>query len=252
MYALITGASSGIGSDIARELSKRGYDLILVARRVERLEKLKNELECECRVIGCDLSSPENCINLYESVNKEEIEVLINCAGFGVFGNFLETDLAKEIEMINTNITALHILTKLFLKKFSEQNKGYIMNVASSAAFAPGPMFSSYYASKAYVLRLSEAISEEIKKSGKNVHISVLCPGPVDTEFNSVANVRFTVGSVTSRFVAEYSVEQMFRNKKIIVPGFKMKLARFGAKILPEWISAKVTYHFQRKKDGQC
>lgn len=252
MYALITGASSGIGSDIARELCKKGYDLILVARRVDRLEKLKDELGCECRVIGCDLSNPENCIDLFEKVKEEKIEVLINCAGFGVFGNFVETDLGKEVEMINTNITALHILTKLFLKKFSEQNNGYIMNVASSAAFAPGPMFSSYYATKAYVLRLSEAIGEEIKKFGKNVHISVLCPGPVDTEFNSVADVRFTVGSVTSRFVAEYSVKQMFKHKSIIVPGLKMKLARLGAKILPEWISAKVTYNFQRKKDGQC
>ena len=252
MYALITGASSGIGSDIARELFKRGYDLILVARRVDRLEKLKNELECECKIFGCDLSNSENCINLFESVKEEDIGVLVNCAGFGVFGNFLETDLGKEIEMINTNITALHILTKLFLKKFSEQDNGYIMNVASSAAFAPGPMFSSYYASKAYVLRLSEAIAEETSKCAKNVHISVLCPGPVDTEFNGVADVRFTIGSVTAEYVAEYAVKQMFRNKKIIVPSFKMKLARLGAKIIPEWISAKVTYHFQRKKDGQC
>lgn len=250
MKALITGASSGIGADIAKVLCKKGYDLILVARRTNRLEKLKSELECNCDVIGCDLSVKDNCINLYESVKDENIEILINCAGFGVFGKFSETDLESEISMINTNITALHILTKLFLKKFISQNKGYIMNVASSAAFAPGPMFSSYYASKAYVLRLTEAIWEELKKSGCVVRICALCPGPVDTEFNSVADVKFTVGSLPSRFVAEYAVKQMFKNKRIIVPGIKMKLGRIGSKLVPERLSAKVTYNFQKKKEG--
>lgn len=250
MKALITGASSGIGRDIARELCARGYDLILVARRADKMEALKRELGCNCDIICCDLSVAQNCFNLYDSVANEDISVLVNCAGFGVFGEFVKTDVKKEIEMINTNITALHILTKLFLKKFMKQNDGYILNVASSAAFAPGPMFSSYYASKAYVLRLTEALAEEIDKSGKNVHISALCPGPVDTEFNSVAGVRFTVGSITSRFAAEYAVKKMFAKKLVIVPGIKMKLARLGSKIVPNKILAKITYNFQKTKEN--
>lgn len=246
MYALVTGASSGIGADIARALCKKGYDLILVARRTEKLEELKNELECNCLVFSCDLSNPENCKKLFDEVKDNDIEILINCAGFGVFGNFAETDLDKEIDMINTNITAVHILTKLFVNKFLPQNKGYILNVASSAAFAPGPMFSSYYASKAYVLRLSQAIWEELRGTG--VHISVLCPGPVETEFNSVAKVSFTIGALQSPYVAEYAVKQMLKNKRVIVPGLKMKLARLGSKFVPSVISAKITHKFQKNK----
>lgn len=246
MYALVTGASSGIGADIARILCKKGYDLILVARRSDKLEELKNELDCNCVVLNCDLSVPENCKQLFDNVKEKDIEILVNCAGFGVFGNFAETDLEKEIDMINTNITALHILTKLFVNKFLTQNRGYILNVASSASFAPGPMFSSYYASKAYVLRLSQAIWEELR--GTNVHVSVLCPGPVDTEFNSVAKVSFTIGALSSDYVAEYAVKQMFKNKRLIVPGIKMKLARVGSKLVPSVISAKITHKFQEKK----
>ena len=249
MKALVTGASSGIGSDIAKELCKRGYDLILVARRKERMEELAGRLGCRCEIICCDLSDAENCKKLYGQVENEDIEVLVNCAGFGVFGEFSDTDLQKEIDMINTNITALHILTKLFLNKFINCNRGYILNVASIASFAPGPMFSSYYASKAYVLRLTEAICEEMKRRNKNVHLSVLCPGPVDTEFNGIAGVRFTVGSITSEYAARYAVDKMFKGREVIVPGFKMKIARFGSKLLPDRLLAKVTYNFQKKKE---
>lgn len=246
MYALVTGASSGIGADIARVLCKKGYDLILVARRTEKLEELKNELKSNCHIVSCDLSVPENCQKLYDDTKDFDIEILVNCAGFGVFGNFAETELGREICMINTNITAVHILTKLFVNKFLTKNKGYILNVASSAAFAPGPMFSSYYASKAYVLRLSQAIQEELKDT--DVHVSVLCPGPVETEFNSVAKVSFTIGALKSDYVAQYAVKQMFKNKRIIVPGLKMKFARLGSKFVPSVISAKITHKFQKKK----
>lgn len=250
MKALITGASSGIGREIARELSAKGYGLILVARRMENLEALKRELACDCEIICTDLSKAENCIKLYETVAEEEIGVLVNSAGFGVFGEFLNTDLQRETDMINTNITAVHILTKLFLKKFVAQNDGYILNVASSAAFAPGPMFSSYYASKAYVLRLTEAVNAEMRKNKLNVSLSALCPGPVDTEFNEVAGVRFTVGSISCEYAAKYAVKQMFKKKCVIVPGVKMKLARFASKIVPDRLACAVTYNFQKKKDG--
>jgi short-subunit dehydrogenase len=153
--ALITGASSGIGRDMARVLSSKGYDLILVARRKDRLEELKNELKTDVQILPYDISNYENCISLYNEVKDQNIDILINNAGFGIFGDFLSIDLEKELNMIDVNIKSVDILTKLFLKDFKEKNKGYILNVASSAAFLPGPLLSSYYASKAYVLRLT-------------------------------------------------------------------------------------------------
>ena len=172
MKILITGASSGIGRDIARELSYKGYDLVVVARRKDRLIELKNELKTNVDIISMDISSQENCIELYKMVGK--IDVLINNAGFGIFGDFTETDLYKETQLINTNIIAVHTLTKLFLKDMKERNEGHILNVASISGFMPGPVMASYYASKSYVVRLTEAISKELDKSNSKVCISDL------------------------------------------------------------------------------
>ena len=160
MKVLITGASSGIGRDMAEIYSNKGYELILVARSKDKLELLANKLKTKVKIIQMDLSIPENCFRLYDLVKDEEIDILINNAGYGVFGKFLDTDLNEELNMIDLNIKAVHILTKLFLRAFKEKNKGSILNVASSAAFSPGPLFSSYYASKAYVVRLTEALYE--------------------------------------------------------------------------------------------
>lgn len=248
MVALVTGASSGIGRDIAFELANKGYDLILVSRRADKMEEIKNSVKTNCRTVSCDLSVEDNCIKLCEWLVKEEVDVVINCAGFGVFGNFAETDLHKEINMINTNITALHIIAKFFVKKFVDEGKGYILNVASVAAFAPGPTFSSYYASKAYVLRLTQAIAEEIRKTG--VYIGALCPGPVDTEFNEVANVGFGFKGMTSEYVAKYAVDKMFRKKTVIIPGVKFKLLAFFSNFIPDKIAAKITAKFQKKKNN--
>ena len=196
MIALITGASSGIGRDMARYLGKQGYDLIITARNRAALEDLKEELEKENKikvdVLPKDLSMEEDCKSLYEEVKQKynNIDILINNAGFGLCGQFTQTDLGVELSMIDTNIKAVHILTKLFLKDMVEKNSGRIMNVASVAAFMPGPLMATYYSSKNYVLRLSQAINEELKKKKSNVKISVLCPGPVDTNFNDIANVK--------------------------------------------------------------
>ena len=206
MKALITGASSGIGRDMAKILSEKGYDLILVARRAERLEALKKELKTNVDVIPLDISKEDACISLHEQVKNQKIDILINNAGFGVFGAFDEADLQQEMQMIDTNVKAVHILTKLFLKDFKERDSGYILNVASSAAFVPGPLFSSYYASKAYVLWLTQAIYEELHKAGSHVHISALCPGPVQTEFDTTAKVTFSLKGLDSRFVAAYAI----------------------------------------------
>lgn len=250
MKALITGASSGIGRDFARELSRRGYDLILVARRVSRMEELARELETRVSVIGADLSKREQCVEMYRQVKDEEIDVVINCAGFGVFGPFDETDLERELDMIDVNIRALHILTKLFYRDFKKRDSGYILNVASSAAFQPGPLLSSYYASKAYVLRLTEALAEELRRDGSRVYIGALCPGPVATEFDAVADVRFSVRNLSSEYVARYALDQMFARKVVIVPGFTMKAALFAERFLPEAAVVRIAYRLQKRKLG--
>ena len=249
MKALITGASSGIGRDMARELAKKGCDLILVARRGHRLQELKYEFRVHVDVIVCDLSSEEECRALYQRVKNESIDILINNAGFGDFGEFYKTDLDKELQMIRTNIVAVHVLTKLFLKDFIKRDQGMILNVASSAAFLPGPLMSTYYATKSYVLRLSMGIYKELKKKGSHVSISILCPGPVRTEFDQVANVKFLMRGKQSRKVAVEALDGMMKQKLIIIPGVLMKVSYFLTKLMPNEIIMESSYHIQHRKN---
>lgn len=249
MRALITGASSGIGRDIARELSERGYNLIIVARNVEALNKLKDELKTDVKVIPKDLSSVEKCKELYEEV-QGQVDILINNAGFGDFGEFWNTDLDKELDMIDLNIKAVQVLTKLFLKDMIEKNSGYILNVASIAGFMPGPLMATYYSSKAYIVNLSRAIQKELKEKKSNVKLSVLCPGPVKTNFNNVANVKFSIKPLSSEYVAKYSVEKMLKNKKVIIPGTFTKILRVLAKISPTSVGMHFVYKNQKRKNN--
>lgn len=249
MKALITGASSGIGRDISIVLSEMGYDLIVVARRLEKLEELKKSVNINIEIICLDISKSEACYELYEKVKDKNIDVLINNAGFGLLGNFDETDMQRELEMIDTNIKAVHILTKLFLKDFKKRNSGYILNVASSAGFLPGPLMATYYATKGYVVRLTQAIYEELRKEKSSVYVGILCPGPVHTEFGKTANVSFSVKGLKSDYVARYSIKKMFERKLIIIPGFVMKIARFLTKIIPERILLTITYNIQKRKN---
>lgn len=246
MKALITGASSGIGREIAKSLSKRGYDLILVARNIDKLNEVKSELKTNVEVVSMDISVQENCKKLHEKY--KEIDILVNNAGFGDCGPFTKTSLEKELQMINTNIVAYHVLTKLYLQNMKEKNSGKILNVASIAGFMPGPLMATYYSSKAYVVRLSESIREELRKEKSKVQVSILCPGPVDTNFNKVANVEFALKGLSSQYVAEYAVRKMLKGKFYIVPGIKIKLAKFASKISPSNIVAMVSYNMQRRK----
>ena len=248
MKALITGASSGIGADMARVLVDEGYEVILVARRKSRLEKLQKELGENAKIIVKDISSTYNCMELYKEVKKEDIDILINNAGFGMCGYFTDSNLDKELDMIDLNIKSLHTLTKLFLKDFVKKDQGYILNVGSSAGFMPGPLMATYYSTKNYVVSFSSAIYEELKKMGSNVSISCLCPGPVDTEFNKVARVKFGVKSIDSYSVAKYAIKCMFNEKLIIVPTFKMKCALFFSRFVPRKLLLKMTYKIQEKK----
>ena len=250
MLALITGASSGIGREMAKILSDKGVDLILVARREDKLIELKNQLKTNCEVISLDLGVEKNCYELYNRVKGKDIDILINNAGFGVFGKFEETDLNREIDLIKINVIALHILTKLFYKDFMKKNKGYILNVASSAGFIAGPLLSSYYASKNYVVRLTQAISEEIRREKKNVSISVLCPGPVDTEFNSVAGTEFSVRGITATKAAQCAIDGMFKRKLKIIPALNVKLLVFSSRFTPDKLMLRLVYKFQKKKEN--
>ena len=246
MKALVTGASSGIGRDIAKELSKRGYDLILVARDLEKLNELKSELKTNSEAVEMDGSIPENCKQLHEKY--KDIDILVNNAGFGGCGYFSSTNLEKEIQMINTNIIGYHVLTKLYLQDMKKRNSGKILNVASIAGFMPGPLMATYYSTKSYVVRLSESIREELRREKLNIQISILCPGPVNTNFNKVADVQFALKGLSSDYVAKYAVEKMFKGKFYIVPGWKIKLAKFGAKIAPSNLSARISYKMQKEK----
>ncbi|MBR3198822.1 MAG: SDR family oxidoreductase [Bacilli bacterium] len=248
MKALITGASSGLGADMARVLVEEGYEVILVARRKGKLEKLAKELGDNAKIIVKDISSTYNCVELYNEVKNEDIDILINNAGFGLCGFFNETNLDKELDMIDLNIKSLHTLTKLFLKDFVKKDQGYILNVGSSAGFMPGPLMTTYYSTKNYVVSFTSALYEELRRLGSNVSISCLCPGPVDTEFNKVARVKFAVKAMESNKVARYAIKKMFDEKLIIVPGFGMKAALFFSKFMSRKSLLKMTYKIQEKK----
>lgn len=207
---------------------------------------MQNSLSGNTEIVSMDLANAENCKKLHST--HPDIDILINNAGFGTFGYFTDTDLDKEIGLIDTNIKAMHILAKLYLEDMVERDSGSILNVASIAGFMPGPLMCAYYASKAYVVRLSEGIREELKKQKSHVKISVLCPGPVNTNFNNVAGVKFNLPSYTSEHVAKYAIDKFLKNKFLIVPGIKIKIARVLAKISPSNISAKVAYMMQERK----
>ncbi len=253
MKALITGASSGIGKDMSIYLSELGYDLILVSRDKEKLNETKKLCKTNTEIIPIDLSAKENAFKLYEKVKNENIDFLINGAGYGLFGNTWETDLGKELKMIELNIVSLHILTKLFLQDFVKKDNGRILNIASSAGFLSGPYLNTYYASKNYVAKWTMAIYEELRRVHSKVKISCLCPGPVDTNFNKVAGGAFTVKALSSEYVAKYAIDKCLKNKLIIVPGLSVKLGLFFNRFLPYKMSLKVVYNIQqgkvRKKD---
>lgn len=248
MKALITGASSGIGRSMAYYLSSLGYDLILVARNKEKLQEIQKELKTDVKIIVADLSDEVKLKEIYVVCKKDDIDILVNNAGFGLCGEFDDLELSKEMEMVDVNIRALHTLTKFFLKEMKKRDRGIILNVASVAAFQPGPLMATYYATKAYVLRFSLAIREELRREKSNVSISCLCPGPVDTNFNSVANVEFSVKALTSDYVAKYAIDKALKKKAIIVPGFKMKALIFLNRLVSQTFVAKIVYKIQKNK----
>ena len=246
--AVVTGASSGIGRDIAVMLSKKGYDLVLVARNGAELEKTAKMAKTRCTVIPFDLSVRENCFKLYEKTKDMDVEILVNNAGFGVFGEFTQSPLERQLNMLDLDVGALHTLTYLYLKDLRKKNKGHILNVSSLAAFAPGHLLSGYYACKAYVYNLSRAAAMELKHDGSKVKISVLCPGPVNTDFNNRAGVQFSIRPLSSKYCAAVAVVGMLKGKEVIIPGLFNKFAAFGMRYLPQKIVMNACYAVQTRK----
>ena len=251
MKSLITGASSGIGKNMAYYLASKKIDLILVARNKKEMERIKKELNVNVKIISLDLTKEENVYKLYEETKDDNIDILINNAGFGLFGTFTETNLDRELEMIDLNIKAYHILTKLFLRDFIKKDSGYILNVCSSAGFMAGPRLSTYYATKNYITKLTMAINEELRQAGSNVSISALCPGPVNTNFNKVAHGEFSIREADPAYVTKYAIDKMFARKMLIVPTFKMKLTLFASRFAPYRLQLLIAYHIQGKKLGK-
>lgn len=251
MKALVTGASSGIGKHIAYYLASQNIDLILVARSKKEMEHIKKSVKVNVKILTLDLLKEENVYKLYEETKNDNIDILINNAGFGLFGTFAETDLNRELEMIDLNIKAYHILTKLFLCNFIKKDAGYILNVCSSAGFMAGPRLSTYYATKNYITKLTMAINEELRQAGSNVSISALCPGPVNTNFNKVAHGKFSIKEANPAYVAKYAIDKMFKRKMIIVPTLRMKLTLFLTRFAPYRLQLLIAYHIQGKKLGK-
>ena len=246
MKALITGASSGIGLEMAKYLSSLGHEVILVANDERKLNSVKDVMTTNAKVYCYDLSVMDNCFLLYNKVKDEKIDIVINNAGYGIFGDYEMDNIDREMNMIDLNVKCLHILTKLFV---NNKNTKYIMNVASSAGLMRGgPLMSGYYATKSYVCSYSFALYEELRRRGVDKHISVLCPGPVNTNFNKVANVKFNIKSLEAPEVAKYAIDKMFKNKLLIIPGTTVRLGVFFSRFLPLKTLLKITYNIQDKK----
>ena len=248
MKALVTGASGGIGREIAKVLAERGCELVLCSRDKAALDALAAEVGVPARVIALDLSREENCRALYEAVKGDGIDILINNAGFGVYGKFWEAPLDVQLNLIDLNVRALHQLMQLFLKDFRARGSGYIMNVSSAAGFFPGPLMAAYYASKNYVTALSRAVAEELRRERSRVVISVLCPGPVKTGFNARAGVKFNLRSESARQTAIDAVNGMFAGKLLVVPVFLFRLLVFLARFLPRSLVARIVFSLQDRK----
>jgi hypothetical protein len=256
MTALVTGASGGIGLELARLFAADGHDLVLVARSRDKLQKLSEELTAKhgvsARVLASDLSRPEAPREIFDRLSADSLQVdaLVNNAGFGTYGFFAETDLKAEMNLLQVNVVALAHLTKLFLPGMLARKRGYVMNVASTAAFQPGPLMANYYASKAYVLSLSEALANEC--GGTGVVVSALCPGPTETGFGEAAGLGdsklFDGGVMDARTVAVEGYKGMLAGKSLVIPGTRNSVLARAVSFAPRRLVTKVVRRLQDKR----
>lgn len=246
-FALVTGASRGIGYELARVFAGTGFDVVLVARSEDELEEnaayFRERFGVEAHVIPADLSNPDAPTEIYEECDRRGIDVtvLVNNAGFGTHGPFAEEDRERILDEIQVNVTALTELTRLFLPDFVEREAGGVLNVASGAAFVPGPKMAVYYATKSYVVSFSEAISEEVRPHG--VSVTALCPGPVDTDFKNVADnegMNLYLFEKDARTVARAGYRGLLQGDRLVIPGLGMKLGYHAAKVAPRSVNRKI------------
>ena len=250
-FAVITGASSGIGAEFARQLSARGYNLLLVARRADRLEKLSDQLTTVCEIFTADLSKKSECLRLAKALEGRRVDLFINNAGFGDCGPFLQTELDKDLDMLSVNIRALHILTKKIGQQLYKQGFGALLNVGSCAGLMPaGPYMATYYATKAYVVSLTRGAAQELREKRSPVYVCALCPGPVNTEFNDRAGVVFALKGITPEFCVDEAIHGMLHHKTIIVPSAFMRLCTSAQKLLPTPLLMPIVARQQKKKLG--
>lgn len=248
-YAVITGASSGIGTAFSKRLARQGYSLILIARRKDRLEHLAKQLPTECEILPADLTSLEECRRIYKTISDKPIEIFINNAGMGDCAPFIISDLDKELQMIDLNVRAVHFFTKRMIQKMQKTDHGYLLNVASSAGLIPaGPYMAAYYATKAYVTSLTRAAAMELQECGSHLYVGCLCPGPVNTEFNRVANVEFSLNGISADFCAAYAFKQMKKRQTVIIPKCYMRAAVFFGRFLPQDLYIRLVSRQQKKK----
>ncbi|MEE1657919.1 SDR family oxidoreductase [Microvirga sp. CF3062] len=255
-WTVVTGASSGIGTELARVFAARGYALVLTARRHERLEALADEIRrthgVPVEVIALDLGDREAPQDLVEMLRERGIAVhtLVNNAGFGLRGTFASLPHEQQLAMIDLNVTALTSLSRLMLPGMIERRRGGILNVASIAAFQAGPYMAVYYATKAFVLSLSEALHDEAKPHG--VTVTALCPGPTESEFSDTAGLKdsrpFNAGVMTSGEVARVGVEGYEAGRAIVIPGAKNRAGAIGAKFMPRFVSRRIAGLLQGMK----
>jgi short-subunit dehydrogenase len=247
--ALVTGASAGIGLELSRVLAAHGHDLVLVARRRDVLDRVAAELSgrhgVAVTVLPADLADPDAPVGIHRELRERgiAIDILVNNAGFGLRGTFAEMDEQRIGDMLQVNVSALTLLTRLFLPGMVQRGRGRVLQLASTAAFQPGPLMAEYYATKAYVLSFSQAIAEELRQSG--VTITALCPGPTRTEFADVAGMQssrlFGAAFVmTARDVAEYGYRAMMRGRRVAIPGVVNRLVAFSTRLAPRRLSTAV------------
>ncbi|MBR6528099.1 MAG: SDR family oxidoreductase [Lachnospiraceae bacterium] len=265
--ALITGGSSGIGYALAEEFYARGYDLVLVGRDEKKLrraaahlvqksskcqrqeDKVNNIYGGRVETVSCDLTRQEECFRLHELYRDRFVEILVNCAGFGVYGQFVETDPQQEMAMMEVNCGAVHLLMKLYLQDMEKRGNGTILNVASSAGLVPGgPCMAAYYATKAYVTSLTQGVAEELRARHSSIRVAALCPGPVDTPFFGKAGIGASAAASTPEAVAKTAMKGLDRGEMVIVPGFGNRLACVSARLLPARVILSINRRIQEKK----
>ncbi len=234
MKALITGGTKGIGAQMAISLSKRGYDLILVSRNDTGLDQIKSKCDTNIEFLSYDLSIEEENYRLLEETKNIDIDIFIANAGYGDIGYINKTDTKKEVNMIKLNDISTFILTKEFLKRFINKNKGMVLVTASAAAFGVAPYMNIYYATKSFVYSMCHGYYRELKDMKSKVHISVLCPGPVKTGFEERANAKFTINALSSEYVGEYAIKKLLKGKFEIVPGFSIKAGHLFSHFVPK------------------